>query len=73
MVWKWIEKNLGFTLIRPDLAGEVAKIILEELSKNHVLVQCSGPGLPVWALTPGYVLAPGGTDGLQPLPRGACS
>lgn len=50
---KWIEKNLGFTLIRPDLAGEVAKIILEELSKNHVLVQCSGPrGLPVWALAP---------------------
>ncbi|NMB11438.1 MAG: DUF1998 domain-containing protein, partial [Firmicutes bacterium] len=50
---KWIEKNLEFILIRPDLADEVTEIILEELSKHHILVQCSGPrGIPVWALSP---------------------
>ncbi len=50
---KWLEKHIDAVLVRPNLAFDMARVIIDELLSAGILRQLLGPrGMPVWALAP---------------------
>ena len=51
---KWLEKHIDAVLVRPNLAFDMARVIIDELLSAGILRQLLGPrGMPVWGFGTG--------------------